>query len=151
MEKPHYSSVCCQTEDPGAHPLPSTLHLFNVSYALLDNNFGLTGSDDVTASCLCLPSNQTRRNMTSEGISPPPYLYAYVTAASAFILLVGVFGNLLVILVVVRMRSMRTRMNYFLVNLSVADLLVLVVCQPVALLDLYAKERWLLGTALCEY
>ena len=151
MEDPHYISACCQTEEPGSWPLPTSLLHFNASHALLaDKNFGLTGNDEVTTSCPCLPSNQTRSNGTADGMFPPAYLFAYVTVASAIIFLGGVFGNVLVILGVVRMRSMRTRMNYFLVNLSVADLLVLVVCQPVALLDLYAKERWLLGAALCE-
>ncbi|XP_025095290.1 neuropeptide CCHamide-2 receptor-like isoform X3 [Pomacea canaliculata] len=83
-------------------------------------------------------------------LEPPMYLMVYTTALALLIFLVGVLGNLLVILVVCRIRSMRTRMNYFLVSLSLADLLVLLVCEPTAIMVLYTKDVWLLGEAMCK-
>ncbi|GFS07578.1 growth hormone secretagogue receptor type 1-like [Elysia marginata] len=81
--------------------------------------------------------------------SLPTYVAAYVTLANILIFLAGTTGNVMVIVVVTRVRDMRSSINLYLVNLSIADLLVLLVCQPTALLEFYAKDRWFLGQALC--
>lgn len=81
----------------------------------------------------------------------PIYITVYVTLINIIIFFVGIVGNVLVIVVIARVKDMRTTMNLYLVNLSVADLLVLFVCQPTAMLELYAKERWLLGNVVCTY
>ncbi|XP_060063610.1 growth hormone secretagogue receptor type 1-like [Ylistrum balloti] len=78
------------------------------------------------------------------------YIYIWVTIVNGIIFLTGVIGNAMVIVVVVKVRDMRTTTNYFLVNLSIADLLVLLICQPSALLEFYAKDRWYIGKALCK-
>ncbi|KAK3781739.1 hypothetical protein RRG08_037142 [Elysia crispata] len=87
---------------------------------------------------------------TDSELSPPAYMYAYVTVLNVIIFVVGVIGNVIVLLVIVRMRTLRTRVNYFLANLSVSDLLVLVVCQPSAMLEFYNREKWLLGHVMCK-
>ncbi|CAL1536019.1 unnamed protein product, partial [Lymnaea stagnalis] len=89
-------------------------------------------------------------NYTSEDLAPPEYMYAYVTVCNVVIFLVGVIGNVMVLLVMVRMRVMRTRVNYFFASLSAADLLVLIVCQPSAMLEFYTREQWLLGHFMCK-
>ena len=81
----------------------------------------------------------------------PTYITIYVTILNIAIFVVGIVGNVLVILVVSRVRDMRTSINLYLANLSVADLLVLLVCQPSAMIEFYAKERWYLGPVLCKY
>ncbi len=49
-------------------------------------------------------------------------------------------------------RDMRTSTNIFLVNLSIADLLVLLVCTPTALIEMiHHPDRWILGPWLCIY
>ncbi|XP_060562096.1 QRFP-like peptide receptor [Ruditapes philippinarum] len=45
---------------------------------------------------------------------------------------------------------MRTPTNYFISSLAVADLLVLLICQPAALMEFFAKDRWLIGKTLCK-
>ena len=82
---------------------------------------------------------------------PPLYIYITVSVLYSLIFLCGVVGNSLVIFVVWRNKDMRNSTNYFLTNLSVADLLVIVVCMPSAFIDLYAKEVWYLGPFMCEY
>lgn len=43
------------------------------------------------------------------------------------------------------------RFQIFLVNLSLADLLILLVCMPPVLVELHSKpEVWVLGAAMCE-
>ncbi|XP_076461664.1 QRFP-like peptide receptor [Babylonia areolata] len=80
----------------------------------------------------------------------PAYQPIYITVLNAVVFCTGTMGNVLVIVVVVLVRDMRTPMNWYLVNLSVADLLVLLVCQPAALTEFFARDRWFLGAGLCK-
>lgn len=89
-------------------------------------------------------------NHTKVVPEPPMYILSMVGLFYTIIFLSGVIGNILVIFVVLRNKDMRNPTNYFLVNLSVADLMVLIVCMPSAFVDLYAKEVWYFGSAMCE-
>lgn len=62
---------------------------------------------------------------------------------------VGLIGNSLVCFAIWRNKSMRTITNIFLVNLSIADLAVIIVCLPSALL-VDVTETWFLGTVVCK-
>ncbi|KAJ8317068.1 hypothetical protein KUTeg_004972 [Tegillarca granosa] len=92
--------------------------------------------------------NSSEENAVNMDISF--YIYVWVTFTNVVIFLAGIFGNLMVILVVLKVKEMKTHMNYLLLNLSFADLLVLLICQPSALLEFYAKERWYLGLVMCN-
>ena len=81
----------------------------------------------------------------------PTYIYITVTVIYVIVFLFGVLGNVLVIYVVCALKEMRTPTNIFLVNLSAADLLVLIVCMPSSLVEFHARDIWLLGSAMCEY
>ncbi|WAR12590.1 OX2R-like protein, partial [Mya arenaria] len=63
--------------------------------------------------------------------------------------IVGVLGNVLVCFSVWRNREMRTTTNIFMVNLSVADLTVLLLLLPTALVA-DVTETWLIGTTMCK-
>ncbi|XP_069111408.1 melanopsin-like isoform X2 [Argopecten irradians] len=63
-------------------------------------------------------------------------------------MILAIFGNLMVIAVVVRHRGMRTRTNMFLVSLAVADFLIGILLAPFSLATLIAQE-WVLGPVLC--
>ncbi|XP_060553446.1 G-protein coupled receptor 54-like [Ruditapes philippinarum] len=80
----------------------------------------------------------------------PDYMTVYLTIVNVLILCVGLFGNTMVIMVVCRVREMRNPTNYFLFTLSIADFCVLLVCQPVAVMEFYAKEIWYLGHFMCK-
>ncbi|ELT97223.1 hypothetical protein CAPTEDRAFT_134925 [Capitella teleta] len=80
----------------------------------------------------------------------PKYVFVIVTVVYVFVFIFGVLGNVLVIYVVCTLRDMLTPTNIFLVNLSVADLLVLLVCMPSSLVEFHAREVWLLGAAMCK-
>ena|SRR5665811_1465237 len=48
-------------------------------------------------------------------------------------------------------RDMNSTVNTFLVNLSIADLLILVICTPTALIEVtHHPDRWILGFYLCK-
>lgn len=81
----------------------------------------------------------------------PTYIRVVSTVFCVLVLVVGVLGNLLVPAVLLRNKDMRNSTNFFLLNLSLADLLVLVVCLPTAFVELYSPpDVWLLGQGMCE-
>lgn len=82
----------------------------------------------------------------------PPYIRIAATTVCAVILTLGTAGNVLVATVVWRTKELRNSTNLFLINLSVADLLVLLVCVPPVLVELHSMpEVWLLGEGMCKY
>ena len=80
----------------------------------------------------------------------PMYLFVVVTVFNILEFIIGIFGNTMVILVVCKVRAMRNPTNYFLFSLSVADLFVLLICQPTAMMEFYALDRWYLGAFMCK-
>ena len=104
-----------------------------------------------SVSCI-YDSNQTF-NKTNLGDEPniPLYTFILVLMLNSIIFIMGISGNFLVVLVIARVRTMRTPTNFFLLNLSIADILVLSICQPAALMEFYSKDRWLIGEAMCKY
>ena len=51
-------------------------------------------------------------------------------------IIVGATGNLLVILVVVRNRAMRTPRNVYIVNLAISDLMLCLITMPLTLVEI---------------
>lgn len=71
------------------------------------------------------------------------------------ILVMSLFGNLLVIYVVCRNRSLRRTINYFILNIAVSDVLIPVIVIPMALVNLARDSHtWLfkgpLGVITCK-
>ncbi|XP_066257006.1 neuropeptide SIFamide receptor-like [Euwallacea similis] len=62
---------------------------------------------------------------------------------------VGLVGNFFVIAVVFRSPRMRTVTNFFIVNLAVADILVIVFCLPATLMS-NIFVPWMLGGWMCK-
>jgi len=63
--------------------------------------------------------------------------------------IVGGFGNSLVILVIASNRSMRNTTNILIINLAVSDLMFLVFCVPFTATD-YALPSWPFGNIWCK-
>ncbi|XP_011181084.2 neuropeptide SIFamide receptor [Zeugodacus cucurbitae] len=72
------------------------------------------------------------------------YCFAYI-----LVFLVGLVGNSFVIAVVLRAPRMRTVTNYFIVNLAIADILVIVFCLPATLMS-NIFVPWMLGWLMCK-
>ena len=90
----------------------------------------------------------------TDSIDAPQWLPGLQLSACLFyslILLVGVTGNILVIVIVMRYRDMRNATNLLLTNLSVADLFLLLFCTADGYQHLYGKDKHRLGKFMCKF
>ncbi|BFZ19301.1 hypothetical protein BsWGS_22339 [Bradybaena similaris] len=79
-------------------------------------------------------------------------LFAVVAATlSSIIFVLGILGNVLVIIVIARTRSMHTTTNCYLLSLAVADSLVLLSATLVAIPEPFFRiDEWPYGRVLCS-
>jgi hypothetical protein len=63
---------------------------------------------------------------------------------------IGLIGNSIVIIVISCRRELRHFTNYFFLNLSIADILVLIFSIPTVLQDIHWPDRWIYGNILCK-
>ncbi|XP_029169310.1 growth hormone secretagogue receptor type 1-like isoform X1 [Nylanderia fulva] len=81
----------------------------------------------------------------------PAYIRTTSMIACIIVMVLGIMGNLMVPLVVLRGKDMRNSTNIFLVNLSFADLCVLVICTPTVLIEVNSGPQiWPLGKHMCK-
>ncbi|XP_059055634.1 orexin/Hypocretin receptor type 1-like [Achroia grisella] len=96
----------------------------------------------------CNMTKEEYIDMLNEYIFPHPYEWVLI-ATHAIVFVIGLIGNALVCIAVYRNHSMRTVTNYFIVNLAVADFMVILICLPPTVLwDV--TETWFFGTAMCR-
>ncbi|XP_075066205.1 neuromedin-U receptor 2 [Mixophyes fleayi] len=74
-----------------------------------------------------------------------------MTLVYAVIFLVGVSGNLLVCLVILKHHNMRTPTNYYLFSLAVSDLLVLLLGMPLEVYEMWSNYPFLFGAWGCYF
>lgn len=75
-----------------------------------------------------------------------PMIWVY-----ALIFIVGVSGNLLVCLVILKHRNMRTPTNYYLFSLAISDLLVLLFGMPFEVYEMWSNYPFLFGLVGCYF
>ena len=83
-------------------------------------------------------------------LTVPLHTYIILTICYVFISVVGVIGNITVIVIIGRYQDMRSTTNVGMLSLAIADLLILVVCMPTALMEFYGRDQWLLGSFMCK-
>ncbi|XP_026322851.1 QRFP-like peptide receptor isoform X1 [Hyposmocoma kahamanoa] len=89
-------------------------------------------------------------NNFTEYAEIPYYIKVTSMTFCIVIMCLGVLGNVMVPIVILKTKDMRNSTNIFLVNLSIADLMVLLVCTPTVLVEVNSKpETWVLGKELC--
>lgn len=111
-----------------------------------------TTPESVNASVVCTNeycvSDEDYILMIEAYIFPSTYEWVLI-ALHITVFIVGLVGNALVCISVYRNHSMRTVTNYFIVNLAVADFLVILFCLPPSVLwDV--TETWFFGSLLCK-
>ncbi|KAK9501547.1 hypothetical protein O3M35_012254 [Rhynocoris fuscipes] len=133
--------------------------LFNINFTSTISSTTTTTSTTTAA----LYNNITTINLTGTPVdhginnSEPTLVFpSYIRTASMVLCIVilgiGVVGNVMVPLVIIKTKDMRNSTNIFLMNLSIADLMVLLVCTPTVLVEVNSKpETWVLGEEMCKY
>lgn len=83
-----------------------------------------------------------------ELITPKSWTWILIIFHS-LVFVIGIIGNILVCVAVYRNHTMRTVTNYFIVNLAVADFLVILFCLPPSVVwDV--TLTWFFGIAMCK-
>lgn len=88
-------------------------------------------------------------------VSEIPVFPSYIKTTSMVfcivILGIGLVGNIMVPIVILKTKDMRNSTNIFLMNLSIADIMVLLVCTPTVLVEINSRpETWVLGEEMCK-
>ena len=65
------------------------------------------------------------------------------------LIVVGTFGNVMVALIIVKRKEMRTAANIYVMNLTVSDITLCLICMPFTLAGLMVKN-WKLGSLICK-
>lgn len=83
-----------------------------------------------------------------ELIAPKSWTWILVVFHT-LVFVIGIIGNILVCVAVYRNHTMRTVTNYFIVNLAVADFLVILFCLPPSVVwDV--TVTWFFGVTMCK-
>ena len=72
-----------------------------------------------------------------------------ITIVYCIIFLTGVFGNICTCIVIARNRYMHTTTNYYLFNLAISDLLVLLFGLPQETYSYWSAYPWIFGETFC--
>jgi ABC-type uncharacterized transport system fused permease/ATPase subunit len=63
--------------------------------------------------------------------------------------IVAFIGNLCIIIVILKTKSLRTKFNLYIVNLAIADFLMPSICMWIYMVN-SSRDQWLLGSFLCK-
>ncbi|XP_016084429.1 neuropeptide Y receptor type 1-like [Sinocyclocheilus grahami] len=76
-------------------------------------------------------------------------LFVVMAIAYSAVVLLGVVGNLALILVIARQRELHNVTNVLIANLSVSDLLMSLVCLPFTFIYTF-MDHWVFGAVMCK-
>ena len=101
-------------------------------------------------------SNPAQFNLFNTSISTEQIRNDYVIPSllASFYGLIFVFGisfNLIIIMIYSQKHSLKNFTKFFFINLSVSDMLVLAICIPRTICDLFTDGEWKLGYVYCKY
>nr|XP_045626194.1 tachykinin-like peptides receptor 99D [Procambarus clarkii] len=128
----------------------------NVSFIMADDKGGAQNMS-FPASCLAQTNTSSSElpGCSSSGTSRAPTAASLVASEWArivgfsLIFVVGVVGNVLVVVTLLHHRNLRTVTNVFLLNLAVSDLLLGVFCMPFTLVGSLLQD-FVFGAVMCR-
>lgn len=100
----------------------------------------------ISLSGLSVPDNDSDTDVDLYTTSPVKEI---LIATFVPVFVISLAGNVLVVFVIVRNRSMHTVTNFFLLNLAVSDLLV-TLCCVIPTLMWFIQDTWTLGAFICK-
>jgi len=95
--------------------------------------------------------NQTDSGFVLPYFKEPQWLEILRLIFQVFIAFVGLAGNAMVCLVITFQPQMHTVINYFIRNLAIADLGILILSFPLAVIKEQNPYHWPLGECVCRY
>lgn len=107
----------------------------------METSEGLEGLEVEGSAATAAIVNRTVVGASTANITYHPYYQHSLVMAASYVLayfsifLLCMVGNILVCLIVVQNRRMRTVINLFILNLAISDLLVGIFCIPTTLVD----------------
>ena len=119
----------------------------NVTTADYGNSTVTVEQSTVCTNAYCV-SDDDYIDMIQEYIKPTELEWVLIFLY-AVIFFMGLLGNFLVAFAVWNNHTLRTVTNYFLVNLAVADFMVLLFCLPLTVVD-DVTETWFIGSLMCK-
>ena len=132
------------TPDNGSNTIVG-VDIIGLDNQLDDANNGNNSSNCTNDYCV---SDEDYMDMILSYIWPNPFEWGLI-GFYIIVFVVGLVGNFLVCLAVWRNHHMRTVTNYFIVNLAIADFLVILVCLPPTVLG-DVTETWFMGKIMCK-
>lgn len=85
--------------------------------------------------------NDSSSNHSSTSLDLPLYSLIALTTTTASFAVLGTFGNVMILLTILRNSSLQTTTDLFICSLAFADLIVTSTRQPLMIFDLYHIER----------
>ena len=82
------------------------------------------------------------------------YIESYIIVFCLLLILIAFIsfiGNIAVLIVYSFDKTLKSINNYFFANLCIADILIVLCCLPIAILDLLNYGQWVLGEYMCKY
>lgn len=119
----------------------------NISYEGTTLNFNSTTTECGDNDYGCWSDERFIKEI-NDYIFPKVYEWIFI-GLNILVFIFGLGGNFLVCYAVYRNKHLQSVTNYFLVNLAVADFLVVLICLPPTLVHDIA-QTWFLGIVMCK-
>ena len=133
----------------GSGDKPMELNYTLVPFEISDNSIVLNYTIPPVGVYNAPEANNNTVSIVGFGGSPL-YILVLISVLYAFLFVAGLAGNLFVIIFSVIKRRIRKNMTNLYMNLSIADVMILVISVPVATVDIFANDRWYLGETTCK-
>ncbi|MCL4160416.1 UNVERIFIED_CONTAM: hypothetical protein GTU68_041232 [Idotea baltica] len=120
-------------------------------YALNENFTNLTDFEDLQSSLFDFPLNDVYKVISEKSQGSYLGLTAQVVFITLYVAMIvlGIIGNILVAFVIGNKAELRTARNLYIINLTISDVSMCLVCMPFTLVGLLTKN-WTLGNVICK-
>ncbi|KAK4808155.1 hypothetical protein QYF61_000135 [Mycteria americana] len=111
------------------------------------------GDRDVTNATIYELVLQNRSNASAQftGVQLVQSFKPLIIPCYALVVLVGIFGNYLLLYVICKTKKMHNVTNFFIGNLAFSDMLMCATCVPFTLAYAFNPQGWVFGKFLCYF
>lgn len=115
------------------------------------NQSGLAGSSqtDQHINQVAVHNSSANRSSQFADVALLQTFKPLIIPSYVLVVVVGVFGNYLLLYVICRSRKMHNVTNFFIGNLAFSDMLMCVTCVPFTLAYAFNPRGWVFGRSMC--